>query len=81
MSEYHTYEFSGSVMCFGRCIDHYWTAFTQAPSERKAYSNLTYRYKKENNLASTSKITLLGTLTMIEKGENKYEYEQLSFEF
>ena len=64
------YEYDGPVMEFGICIAHRWTASTYAPSERKAKSNLTYRFKKEHNRAPTAKITLPGKLALLQQKEN-----------
>lgn len=56
------YRYSGPVMEFGRCVASRWEASTYAPSESKARSNLTYRYKKEHNRIASSKITLPGAI-------------------
>lgn len=41
------YYYDGPVMAFDQCVANHWTATTWAVSERKARSNLTYRFKKE----------------------------------
>jgi hypothetical protein len=56
------YSYNGPVMMFGRVIDH-WTGETMAVSERKAKSNLIFRYKKEKGYAMNSKISLPGLIT------------------
>ena len=56
------YAYEGPVMNFDRCVANRWKGETTAPSEQKARSNLTYRYKKDNGLAPTAKITLPGKL-------------------
>lgn len=56
------YQYDGPVMRFEDCIQYRWKASTYAPSESKAKSNLAYRYKKENGLMPTTKITLPGKL-------------------
>ena len=59
------YEYTGPVMEFDSCVDRYWKASTWAPSEKKALSNLTYRYKKDHNRAPHAKITLPGKLVLV----------------
>lgn len=56
------YQYDGPVMRFEDCIQYRWKASTYARSESKAKSNLAYRYKKENGLMPTTKITLPGKL-------------------
>lgn len=56
------YIYDGPVMLFDRCITNHWKAETIAVSPAKAKNNLKYRFKKENNLLSTSKIDLPGTI-------------------
>lgn len=58
------YQYDGPVMRFDNCIQRRWTAITVAPSEAKAKSNLTYRYKKENGLTPNAKITLPGKIIL-----------------
>jgi len=50
------YVYDGPVMEFDTCVTRRWKASTYAVSEKKAKSNLAYRYKKPTNL----KITLPG---------------------
>lgn len=52
-------------MSFNRCITSNWRGTTRAESEDKARSNLTYRFKKSNNLLNGSKITLPGKITVL----------------
>lgn len=59
------YIYEGPVMEFERCVQHIWKAETTAPSEAKARSNLTYRWKKENGRAAQSRITLPGKIKLI----------------
>ena len=59
------YEYRGPVMEFDICIDRNWIASTWAPSEKKALSNLAYRYKKDNNRAPHAKIVLPGKLALV----------------
>lgn len=59
------YSYDGPVMEFGRCIANRWQATTSAPSEKKALSNLAYRFKKQNNKIPSAKITLPGKIVAI----------------
>lgn len=56
------YCYDGPVMMFEDCVQYRWKASTYAPSEAKAKNNLSYRYKKENGLATNTKITLPGKM-------------------
>lgn len=62
--EKQLYSYDGPVLEFGRCIANRWRASTWAVSEGKARSNLTYQYKKNNNKATGTKITLPGKLKL-----------------
>lgn len=53
------YEYKGPVMRYGRVIKEQWIGETTALSKEKAMSNLTYRFKKQNNLIQATKVTLL----------------------
>lgn len=57
-----TYIYKGAVLEFDRVIQQYWEAETTASSPTKAKSNLSYRYKKMNGLATNTKIILPGKL-------------------
>ena len=59
------YAYEGPVMEFDKCIQHCWKAETVASSEAKARSNLTFRFKKENNKIPQFKITLPGNIKTI----------------
>lgn len=59
------YRYSGPVMEFNRCIVFNWKAETSASSEKKARSNLAYRFKKENNRTLNSSIKLTGKLELV----------------
>lgn len=63
------YSYNGPVMEFERCICDHWKANTLAVSEKKARSNLAYRYKKENGKTANARITLPGKLTVIKREE------------
>ena len=58
------YTYEGPVMKFDVCIDNKWRGETFAPSEAKARNNLAYRYKKENGLASNTRIVLPGKINV-----------------
>lgn len=63
------YFYKGPVMEFERIIANNWEATTYAPSMRKARSNLTYRFKKENNRTRDARIRLPGKLVVVEEEE------------
>ena len=81
------YTYDGPVIAFDRCIAHRWRASTYAISESKARSNLTYQFKKQNDIVASYKISLPGKITMVEnkqelrKENNIYERNQLQIEF
>jgi hypothetical protein len=54
--------YNGPVMYFDRCVCDRYFGETVAASPAKAKSNLAYRYKKENNLVPSSKISLPGEI-------------------
>lgn len=60
------YSYDGPVMKFNVCIDNHWKGQTEAKTEAKAKSNLAYRYKKENNMVPSTKVTLPGKLVLVE---------------
>lgn len=64
--EYHKYEYDGPVMEFGKLVTERWKGETQAPTEKKARSNLAYRFKKQFNRIPGSKITLPGEIIVID---------------
>lgn len=66
MSNNKFYEYRGPVARFGDVIERDWKAETWAQSEKKALSNLTYRYKRDHNMIPSTKVTLLGKL--VERG-------------
>ena len=59
------YKYSGPVMEFDRCIDRSWTATTYAVSEKKALSNLAFRYKRDHNRVANTRITLTGKIVLV----------------
>ena len=54
------YVYDGPVMEFDTCVTRRRKASTYAVSEKKAKSNLAYRFKKANNKPTNLKITLPG---------------------
>lgn len=60
------YTYKGPVMKHDICVANNWEASTYASSEKKARSNLTYQYKKKNNLIPSVKITLPGEIIMVQ---------------
>lgn len=62
---YEKYSYSGPVKEFDRIIANKWTGETFAPSEKKARSNLAYRYKQEYGKSPNAKITLPGKITKV----------------
>ena len=63
------YIYNGPVMHFGQCICDRYFGETVAASPAKAKSNLAFRFKKENGLVPSSKISLPGK---IEEVRNAY---------
>ena len=59
------YSYDGPVFEFGRCVTARWTASTCAESEKKARSNLAYRYKKQFNKVPNTKVDLPGELVAV----------------
>lgn len=59
------YIYDGPVMEFDKCIADHWKGETIASSEKKARSNLTYQFKKQNNRLAGAKIALPGKIKMI----------------
>ena len=66
MNEYHKYVYDGPVMEFDRLIADHWTGETMAMTEKKARSNLTYQFKRQNSRIVGTKITLPGKIKMVE---------------
>lgn len=62
------YAYSGPVMNFDRCIDDRWKGETMAISEKKARSNLTFQYKKQNGYEAGANIKLPGEILLIKGG-------------
>ena len=66
MDEYRKYVYEGPVMEFDRLIADHWTGETMAMTEKKARSNLTYQFKRQNRRIVGTKITLPGKIKMVE---------------
>lgn len=63
------YSYDGPVLKFNVCIDNHWKGQTEAPTEAKAKSNLTFQYKNQNKMAQNTKVTLPGKLVLVKRGE------------
>lgn len=61
------YRYSGPVEQFRKCICNRWTGETVATTEKRAKSNLAYRFKKETGRLGTINISLPGKLEEIEE--------------
>lgn len=59
------YVYDGPVMEFDTLVANRWRGETIAPSVRKAESNLSYQYKKQNNRLPGVKVTLPGEIKMV----------------
>lgn len=63
--EFYKYIYEGPVMEFDTCVSNHWKGETMAPTEKKARSNLTYQFKKQNNKSAGTKIRLTGKIKMV----------------
>ena len=52
------FKYRGPVMHYGKIVDNCYTAETQAVSSIKALSNLSYRWKHENDRGRSYKVEL-----------------------
>lgn len=59
------YEYDGPVLECNRCVANRWKGETMAVNEKKARSNLTYQYKKQNNRVAGTKVKLTGEIKMV----------------
>lgn len=59
------YSYDGPVKEFDDIISSRWQATTYAVSEKKARSNLVYRYKKEHKKTPNAMIKLTGKITQV----------------
>lgn len=60
------YSYDGPVMMFDKCIADRWVDTTYAVSEKKARSNLVYKYKMKHNLVPNTKVTLPGEIILVD---------------
>lgn len=61
----HKYRFKGSVRCFDEIVARDWVGETWAVSEKKAKSQLEYRYKIDHGYTANCRITLVGKFEVI----------------
>ena len=61
------YAYDGPVMIFDRCVASHWKAETMAVSAAKAKSNMTFQFKKMNNMLPSCKVTLTGGVKEIDQ--------------
>lgn len=61
------YAYNGPVMEFSRCVQDHFKAETIAATPEKAKSNLAYQWKKKSNRVSGSRVSLPGTLILLER--------------
>lgn len=61
----HRYSYEGPVREFNRCIESTWYGETEAVSEKKARSNLTYQWKRQHGRSPASKIILTGNIELV----------------
>lgn len=61
----HLYSYDGPVKEFDDIISNRWQATTYAISEKKARSNLVYRYKREHGKTPSALIKLPGKITQV----------------
>lgn len=60
------YSYTGPVCEFGKLVQENWTGETMAISEKKARSNLIFQWKKTNNRAAYSNVSLPGKIVLEE---------------
>lgn len=59
------YRYEGPVMRFDTCVSYKWKGRTMAVSEKKARSNLTFQWKKENHCAPNDAVILPGSVMLV----------------
>lgn len=59
---FHTFSYDGPVLYFDKCIASKWKGMTTAVSKERALSNLSYQFKRQNNMAANARITLPGKI-------------------
>ena len=60
------YRYCGPVKEFNNIINSKWEAVTHAFSEKKARTNLEFRYKREHGKTADSNITLPGDIIKLD---------------
>ena len=63
--EVKKYRYKGPVMGEDRCMQEDWEGVTTAVSERRAKSNLMFRWKKQHGYLPTYPISLPMSLTIV----------------
>lgn len=61
----HKYFYEGPVLLFDTVVASKWRGETMAPTAKKAKSNLSYQFKKQNNRLPGTRVTLPGEVKMI----------------
>ena len=62
---YQKYMYDGPVLVFHTLVADRWKGETRALNARKARSNLSYQFKKQNNRMPGVKVTLPGEVKMV----------------
>lgn len=65
MENMNRYCYDEPVCEFDICIAKIWLGETMAVNEKKARSNLTYQFKKQNNKVPNTRISLPGKIVMM----------------
>lgn len=65
------YIYEGPVMHFDDCITRKWEGETLAVSEKKAKSNLAYKFKIENGYSRNAMIRLPGKIKLVGNYDSK----------
>lgn len=60
------YEFVGDIFEFDELVERNWKAQTYAINPKKALSNLTFRWKHDNNRSKSSRVELIGDIRLVE---------------
>lgn len=58
--EKRLFRYTGAVLLYGKPVSDRWSAETYAVSEKKATSNLEFRYKRKFGYTSTAMVKLAG---------------------
>lgn len=68
MQEYELYKryvYDGPVLIFDNLVTDRWKGETMAPTVRKARSNLSYQFKKQNNRLPGTPVVLPGKIKIV----------------